>query len=247
MSLEMRSSPKTLPTKLTAESFDSRVELLVGFEGVGVYEGFSTVLASEGLFARVNPFVCLEVALLGKALPTVFAQVWLFSSVNSLVVVQVRLGEKLGAALQANKGLLAIMRSLVRSEDAYQGEALSTCGAGERSLVTVTHHVIPQVVGQAKHLVAERAFVRFFHLVVSAVDLEEASGAEALSTLLASVRCFSAVELLLVSSQVVEVGEGLSADFACVLLIACIGLLFFSGVFWDIQSYLYYVGWIQCV
>lgn len=59
MSLEMRSSPKALPTKLTAESFDSRVKLLVGFEGVGVYEGFSAVLASKGLFTCVKPFMRL--------------------------------------------------------------------------------------------------------------------------------------------------------------------------------------------
>ncbi len=160
------------------------------------------------------------------------------------MVVQVRLGEKPGTTLQANKVLLASMRSLVSSEDAYQRKALPTCGAGERSLVTVTHHVIPQVIGQAKHLVAERAFVGFFHLVVSAVDLEEASGAEALSALLASMKRFSAVELMLVSSEVVEVGEGLSADFAYVLLIACIRLHFFSSVYWDVQSCLDNVGWI---
>lgn len=184
---------------------------------------------------------------MGKALAAVFAQVWLFSSVNSLVVVQVRLGEEPGTALQADKVLLASMRSLMSSEDAYQRKALPTCGAGEWSLVPVTHHVIPQVVGQAKHLVAERAFVGFFHLVVSAVDLEEASGAEMLAALLASVRRFSAVELLLVSSEVVEVGEGLSTDFAYVLLIACIRLHFFSGAYWDVQSCLDNIGWIQCV
>ncbi len=161
---------------------------------------------------------------------------------NSLVVVQVRLGEEPGTALQAYEVLLASMRSLVSSEDAYQRKPLPTCDAGERSLVSVTHHVIPQVVRQAKHLVAERAFVGFLHLVVSAVDLEKASGAETLAALLASMRCFSAVELLLVSSQVVEVGEGLSADFAYVLLCACIRLHFFGGVYWDVQSGLDNIG-----
>lgn len=85
--------------------------------------------------------------------------------------------------------------------------------------------------------------MRFFHLVDSAVDLEEASGGETLSAFVASVRCFSAVELLLMSSEVVEVGEGLSAGYACVLLIACVQLHFC----WDVQFCLDNVRWIQCV
>lgn len=230
MSLEMCSSPKTLPAELAAKCFDSRVELFVGFEGVGVYKAFAAVLASEGLFTGVQPFVRFEVALLSEALPAVFARVWLFTSVNSLMVVQVRLGEEPGTALQADKVLLTTMCSLMRFEDAHQREALTTCGTGEWSLATMTHHVVPQVVWQAKCLLAECAFVRFFHLVDSPVDLEEASAAEMLSALLASMRCFSTVELLLVPSEVTEVGEGLSTGSACLLLVFCIQLHFYSSV-----------------
>lgn len=247
MSLEMCSSSKTLPAELTAKCFDSRVELFVGFEGVGVYKAFAAVLASEGLFTCVQPFVCLEVALLSKALPAVFARVWLFTSVNSLMVVQVRLGEEPGTALQADKVLLTTMCSLMRFEDAHQREALTTCGTGEWSLATMTHHVVPQVVWQAECLLAECAFVRFFHLVDSPVDLEEASAAEMLSALLASVRCFSTVELLLVSSEVIEVGEGLSTGSACLLLIFCIQLHFFSSVWNCIESCFSNLAYIQCV
>lgn len=212
-----------------------------------MHEGFSAVLASEGLFARVQPFVCLEVPLLSEALPAVFAREWLFSSVNSLMVIQVRFGEEPGTALQTHKVLLATVCSLMTFEDAHQREALATCGTGERSLVTVTRHVIPQVVWQVKRLLAELAFVRFFHLVDSLVDLEEATAGETLSTLLASVRCFSTVELLLVSSQVIEEGEGFSTGSACVLLNFCIQLHFFSSVCSCIQSCSDNVGYIQCV
>jgi len=244
MRLEVRSSPKALPAELAAEGSDSRVELLVGFERVRVYEGFPAVLAPEGSLARVQSFVCLEVPLLSEALPAVFARERLFSSVNPLVVIQVRFGEEPGTALQAHKPLLAAVCSLVRSEDALQREALATCGTGERPLVTVTRHVIPQVVWQAKRLLAELAFVRFLHLVDPPVDLEEASVGEALATLLASVRSFSTVELLLVSPQVTEEGEGFPTGSACVL-ISCIQLHFFSGVCGYIRSCADNVGYVQ--
>lgn len=212
-----------------------------------MYEGFSAVVACEGLFARVKSFVCLEVPLLSEALPAVFAREWLFSSVNSLMVIQVGFGEEPGSALQAHEVLLSTMCSLMRFKDAHQREALATCGTGERSLVPVTRHVIPQVVWQAKRLLAELAFVRFFQLVDSPVDLEEAAVGETLSTLLASVRSFSTVELLLVSSQVIEESEGFSTDSACVLLIFCIQLHFFHSVCSCIRSCADNVGYIQCV
>lgn len=247
MSLEMRSSSKPLPAELTAKCSNSCVELFVGFEAVGVYKAFAAVFASEGLFPGVQPFVSLEVAPLSEALPAVFAQVWLFTGVNALMVIQVRLGEEPGTALQADKVLLATMRSLMRLEDTHQREALTTCGTGERPLVTMTHHVVPQVVWQTKRLLAESAFVRFFHLVDSQVDLEEASAAETLSALLAIVRCFSTVELLLVSFEVIEVGEGLSTGSACLLIIFCIQLHFFSSVCSCKQSCFDNVRYIQSV
>lgn len=214
MRFKVRSPAEALTAVLAVEGFHARVQLLMGFVGVGVYEALAAFFAAKRLLARVLPLVHSEVALLREGFATVHTGVGPFPSVNSLVAFQVGLGEEAHAAMRADKRLLAAVSPLVSSEGAYRGKALATGAAGEWSLIRVGGHVLPQLIGKAKDLLTQRAHVRLLDFVLSEVDAEKLLAAKTFSTVLAGMQSVPAVERLLVSFQVVQVRERLPAGLA---------------------------------